>query len=107
MFQDMLGRLREGVTQLLSHIEIQVNVPDAIPEPRSPQSVEAQHTTVGQFGDATPRADETGAGAASARSQATATIDPEDPSTWGKVPRNAPCPCGTGKKYKHCHGRSA
>ena len=26
------------------------------------------------------------------------------PSTWGKVQRNAPCPCGSGKKYKHCHG---
>ncbi|MEM6677632.1 MAG: preprotein translocase subunit SecA [Pseudomonadota bacterium] len=32
-------------------------------------------------------------------------IDPNDPSTWGKVGRNAPCPCGSGKKYKHCHGR--
>jgi preprotein translocase subunit SecA len=31
-------------------------------------------------------------------------IDPNDPSTWGKVSRNAPCPCGSGKKYKHCHG---
>jgi len=30
---------------------------------------------------------------------------PDDPSTWGKVARNAPCPCGSGKKYKHCHGR--
>jgi preprotein translocase subunit SecA len=27
-----------------------------------------------------------------------------DPSTWGKVQRNAQCPCGSGKKYKHCHG---
>jgi preprotein translocase subunit SecA len=27
------------------------------------------------------------------------------PGDWGKVPRNAPCPCGSGKKYKHCHGR--
>ena len=36
---------------------------------------------------------------------ALAEIDPEDPSTWGKVGRNAPCPCGSGKKYKHCHGR--
>ncbi|MEM7211940.1 MAG: SEC-C metal-binding domain-containing protein, partial [Pseudomonadota bacterium] len=35
---------------------------------------------------------------------AVAEIDPDDPSTWGKVPRNAPCPCGSGKKYKHCHG---
>jgi preprotein translocase subunit SecA len=32
--------------------------------------------------------------------------DPGNPETWGKVPRNAPCPCGAGKKYKHCHGRA-
>ena len=34
-------------------------------------------------------------------------IDPRDPSTWAATPRNAPCPCGSGKKYKHCHGRVA
>jgi preprotein translocase subunit SecA len=34
-----------------------------------------------------------------------AALDPKDPSTWGRVSRNAPCPCGSGKKYKHCHGR--
>ena len=33
--------------------------------------------------------------------------DPQDPSTWGKVGRNEPCPCGSGKKYKRCHGRLA
>ena len=32
-------------------------------------------------------------------------FDPKDTSTWGKVARNAPCPCGAGKKYKHCHGK--
>ena len=31
--------------------------------------------------------------------------NPDDASTWGKVGRNEPCPCGSGKKYKHCHGR--
>ncbi len=31
-------------------------------------------------------------------------IDPNDPATWGKVSRNAACPCGSGKKFKHCHG---
>jgi preprotein translocase subunit SecA len=31
-------------------------------------------------------------------------VDPNDPETWGRVPRNGPCPCGSGKKYKHCHG---
>ena len=32
-------------------------------------------------------------------------IDPNNPATWGKVPRNALCPCGSGKKFKHCHGK--
>jgi preprotein translocase subunit SecA len=31
-------------------------------------------------------------------------IDPTDPGTWGKISRNALCPCGSGKKFKHCHG---
>jgi preprotein translocase subunit SecA len=30
--------------------------------------------------------------------------DPADPGTWGRVGRNEPCPCGSGKKFKHCHG---
>jgi preprotein translocase subunit SecA len=30
--------------------------------------------------------------------------NPRDPSTWGKVGRNEACPCGSGKKYKQCHG---
>jgi preprotein translocase subunit SecA len=32
-------------------------------------------------------------------------LDPADPATWGKVARNEACPCGSGKKYKHCHGK--
>ena len=36
---------------------------------------------------------------------AAAARNPNDPSTWGKVGRNDPCPCGSGKKYKHCHGQ--
>jgi preprotein translocase subunit SecA len=31
-------------------------------------------------------------------------VDPNNPKTWDKVQRNAPCPCGSGRKYKHCHG---
>jgi hypothetical protein len=30
----------------------------------------------------------------------------DDPSSWGKVGRNDPCPCGSGRKYKQCHGRA-
>ncbi len=40
--------------------------------------------------------------AAPSRSDA---VDPNDPATWRNSPRNAPCPCGSGKKFKHCHGR--
>ena len=29
----------------------------------------------------------------------------DDPSTWGNPGRNELCPCGSGKKFKHCHGR--
>ena len=32
-------------------------------------------------------------------------FDPKDVSTWGKVQRNAPCPCGSGRKFKQCHGK--
>jgi len=31
-------------------------------------------------------------------------IDPNNPATWSRTQRNAPCPCGSGRKYKHCHG---
>ncbi len=33
--------------------------------------------------------------------------DPENPATWGKIGRNEACPCGSGKKFKHCHGSFA
>jgi preprotein translocase subunit SecA len=106
MFDDMLGRLREGVTSLLSHIEIQVNVPEAIPEPEAPEQIETQHASVGQFADAGGGAEaEVLAKPQPVRHARGDQIDPNDPSTWGKVSRNAPCPCGSGKKYKHCHGR--
>ncbi|MGB0625103.1 MAG: preprotein translocase subunit SecA [Alphaproteobacteria bacterium] len=110
MFQDMLARLREGVTMLLSHIEIQVNAPEAVPEPEAPREMETQHASIGQFGDAAQpaAAPESGtAPATPARRKAAAALDPNDPSSWGKVPRNAACPCGSGKKYKHCHGKLA
>ena len=41
------------------------------------------------------------------RRKAADDIDPDNPETWGRVPRNATCPCGSGNKYKHCHGKVA
>jgi preprotein translocase subunit SecA len=37
--------------------------------------------------------------------KAASGVDPNAPESWGKVSRNAGCPCGSGKKYKHCHGK--
>ena len=34
-------------------------------------------------------------------------FDETDPATWGNPSRNDPCPCGSGQKFKHCHGRLA
>jgi preprotein translocase subunit SecA len=39
------------------------------------------------------------------RSRAAQAVDPNDPDTWGRVQRNAACPCGSGKKFKQCHGK--
>jgi preprotein translocase subunit SecA len=38
---------------------------------------------------------------------AAADRDPKNPASWGKVGRNEDCPCGSGKRYKHCHGKYA
>jgi len=46
-----------------------------------------------------------GAATAVARSAEAAERNPKDPTSWGKVGRNETCPCGSGKKFKHCHGR--
>jgi preprotein translocase subunit SecA len=41
------------------------------------------------------------------RAPAGPAVDPGNPASWGKVARNAMCPCGSGKKFKHCHGAIA
>ena len=108
MFESMLDRLREGVTSLLSHIEIQVNVPEPVPEPQALQQMETQHAAVGQFAGSEQNPDADGEVMSKPQTVRHASgdqINPNDPATWGKVSRNAACPCGTGKKYKHCHGR--
>jgi preprotein translocase subunit SecA len=45
------------------------------------------------------------AGDVEAAGDARPGFDAADPATWGEPGRNDPCPCGSGKKFKHCHGR--
>ncbi|MFM9112092.1 MAG: SEC-C metal-binding domain-containing protein [Actinomycetota bacterium] len=48
----------------------------------------------------------TGEGAEPAPVQQTQKTVVKDANDWSATPRNAPCPCGSGKKYKMCHGRN-
>ncbi|HEV2548328.1 MAG TPA: preprotein translocase subunit SecA [Stellaceae bacterium] len=83
LFSDMLVGLRETVTRVLATIELRVREEPPVPPP-PPRAMVERHDDA-----AFPEA-----------GVAVATAAP-----WGKTPRNAPCPCGSGKKYKHCHGR--
>ena len=111
MFNGMLDELDERVSQVLAHMELQLTGIDemGIFDRDAPETVEGYLDPAfadggeiagpeGDYGDAVVIEEPV-------RSRrAAAEVDPEDPSTWGKVGRNAPCPCGSGKKFKHCHG---
>jgi preprotein translocase subunit SecA len=99
LFDNLLNRLREGVTAQMLRVEI-VSQP---PPMQELPPMEAHH-----INPATGEDEMALAGAATASGGAAVAVadrKPNDPSTWGKVGRNEPCPCGSGKKYKHCHGR--
>ncbi|WP_374765069.1 preprotein translocase subunit SecA [Yunchengibacter salinarum] len=86
LFENMLAHTREQITEILSRVEVapQGEPAGILPEgPAETHELHADpHATTGALGG----------------------TDPNDPSSWGDVPRNAPCPCGSGEKYKHCHG---
>jgi len=111
LFEHMLTRLREAVTGQLMHVELarQDEVPPLDAAELPPMEAHHLDPTTGEdeFALETANAGGNGRGAARparARKVAVAAVNPADPSTWGKVQRNALCPCGSGKKYKHCHG---
>jgi preprotein translocase subunit SecA len=104
LFEAMGNGLREGVTAQLMRVEIVQQQPEAVPE-LPPMQASHVNPNTGE--------DEMALAAAGAQTLARAGITPKpaaerkpnDPSSWGKVGRNEECPCGSGKKFKHCHGR--
>ena len=110
MFELMLGGLREQVTLILAHIELQVQPEQelAIPTPRGPRedNIQAIHTDPTTGENEFANNDAAAVSATAIRRKAAAQLDPGDPATWGRVARNAPCPCGSGNKYKRCHGKT-
>jgi len=108
LFSDLLTGLRESVVNVLATLQLRMDAPPAPPPPLQMQEVhEDPALAAAMAGDpAFDPADPSGGGVATLpRPAARQAVDPNDPATWGKVARNAPCPCGSGKKFKHCHGR--
>ena len=101
MFEQMLGSVREMVTNVLARIELRVEGQDEEMFYREqPEMAEAHEEAAGLAATGTG-----GAPATTVRRRQDGPLNPDDPSSWGKVPRNAQCPCGSGKKFKHCHGK--
>ena len=109
LFEEMLTSLRDRVTQVLSHVELQITgVEDDLFERPEQQMTESRQDPTFISEEAFAAAedlDELLPLAPVMRRQAAETVNPDDPSTWGRVSRNASCPCGSGKKYKRCHGK--
>jgi len=109
LFETMLGHLREAVTGQLMHVQRAEQQPPQLEEQELPE-MSAHHfdprTGEDEFALAEAEASGITEGVTKSRSARARSneINPNDPTTWGKVPRNSPCPCGSGKKFKHCHG---
>jgi len=107
LFNAMLDELKERVTTMLARVELGPEAPlEPVFQPTPQQSL--------QYSDPAASAPYAGGDVLEAErprmalgAQAATAIDPADPATWRDTPRNALCPCGSGKKYKHCHGRMA
>jgi preprotein translocase subunit SecA len=105
LFQAMLRDLRERVTSVMATVEL---APPPPPESAPPSMSITYGRGDGGVALMEPDADTLTEPerTPSTRPTVHAGVDPADASTWGRTPRNAPCPCGSGKKYKHCHGRA-
>jgi len=103
LFQAMSQNLRESVTAQLMRVEIRQQPPEE-PPPLPYMEASKLDPTTGQDELAMSNASLVPAMAGNGTARA-ADRNANDPASWGKVGRNEACPCGSGKKYKHCHGR--
>ena len=108
----MLEDLRERTTTVLMRIDIRPDAPPPMPEPV--RVMDMRHPDPNgpmggmgelEYADAGPPPAYGAATQPMRQPMSAQPVDPNDPTTWAATPRNAPCPCGSGKKYKHCHGK--
>ena len=103
LFKLMLDTVREQVTRALMHAEVRLPSLEEIEARRRMVAMQELH------GDEALGSTPASPGATVVRhpmntAPTAGGINPQDPATWVGLPRNATCPCGSGKKYKHCHG---
>ncbi|OYY04287.1 MAG: preprotein translocase subunit SecA [Acidocella sp. 35-58-6] len=103
LFSSLLEDLKERVTLLLSHVVIGTAPQAAPPPPVMVENHPEPQPLVG--GSSVNPSNERSPVPVLVEPYREENIDRERPETWGATPRNAPCPCGSGKKYKYCHGR--
>jgi preprotein translocase subunit SecA len=105
LFEAMIQQLREGVTAQLMRVEVM-----QAPSPDDQQELpymEAHKVDPFTGEDEMELADVSlvpSYGRNGSSTERAPNRDPKNPATWGKVGRNEACPCGSGKKFKHCHG---
>ena len=109
MFETMLGKLRETTVGVLARIELRAPASEGIDQELDPAMSYAEGAEQSLLVSRRPPASTSLAGQSAPPgwvfNEATGRyINPQDPESWGKVARNSPCPCGSGKKYKQCHG---
>ena len=109
LFNGLLDELKERVTTMLSRVEIGPEAPPAMTLTPTPIQMVESHPApemamADAYGEPEMQAAAQPAPTMSMRSEA---VDADDPATWRNTPRNAACPCGSGKKFKHCHGKIA
>ncbi|MCC5975062.1 MAG: preprotein translocase subunit SecA [Rubellimicrobium sp.] len=111
LFSSLLDSLREDVTQKLSQIrpmtqeEQQMMLRQVVEQQRRAQAAVAGAAPPAIAGGDVEVAEAPVEGPAQAGSRPAVAFNEADPTTWGNPARNDPCPCGSGRKFKHCHGR--
>lgn len=109
LFNGLVGHLREQVTGQMMRVEVVYQQPEPAELPPmfaqhvDPLTGESDIEDEGMLGLSPPL----GFASASVSRNSSAERNPGDPETWGRVGRNELCPCGSGKKFKHCHGKLA
>jgi preprotein translocase subunit SecA len=97
LFQGLLTKLRTEVVRQLMHVQIQTGPQPPLEQTPLP-AMQASHIN--------PLTGENEVEQPGLWPDVPA-VDPNNPKTWERVQRNAPCPCGSGRKFKHCHGALA